>query len=57
MPYSGGSSENWTPGRRCVYADKDTPLEYKQKDGKKVDVSRYLKIHEAIERTLMQPPE
>ena len=57
VPLCGGSSTDWSPGHRCVYQDKDIPTSYKQKDGKRVDVKRYLTIHEAIERTLMQPPQ
>ena len=57
VPYCGGSSQCWHAGERCVFIDKDIPLEYKQKDGKTVDVKRYIVIHEAVERTLMQPKE
>lgn len=57
IPYCGGSSTHWHVGDRCVYIDKDVPLEYTQKNGKKVDVRRYIVIHETIEHALMIPKE
>lgn len=49
IPYCGGYSKDG----RTIYLDRNIPTSYKQKDGRTVDVTRYLKIHECIEKCLM----
>jgi len=29
IPYCGGSSQDWSPGHRVVFIDKDIPTSYK----------------------------
>jgi len=48
IPYLAGYSKNG----RCIYIDKRLPKNLKLKDGRSVDIDKYLAIHEAEEKKL-----
>lgn len=49
IPYVAGYSKNG----RTLYVDRTLPRSFTQSDGKKVDVMRYLLLHEAVEKALL----
>lgn len=50
IPYLGGSSKD----RKHVYRDRQTPSGYtSQKTGKWVDTDKYIRLHEIIEKILL----
>ncbi len=50
IPYVAGYNVKGT----VVYIDKDLPKGYKQKNGKNVQVEKYLVLHECVEKALLQ---
>lgn len=49
IPLGGGSSVDGSP----IYGDKSIPMEYVQKNGKKVAVWHYLMVHEFVEKAII----
>lgn len=52
VPYCAGYSKEWDDAK-TVYIDRDVP-KFFTLNGKKCDVTRYLVLHECIEKTLME---
>lgn len=50
VPYLAGYSEDG----KTIYIDMDLPRTFQDRRGRKVDVFRYLFLHETIEKTLLQ---
>lgn len=50
IPYLAGTNWNDT----TIYRDRLTPAGYKSKSGKWVDTDKYFKLHERIEKALLQ---
>lgn len=50
IPYTAGYSVDG----KTIYIDKILPRKYRQSDGKSVDVYRYVMIHEAIEKAMLE---
>lgn len=50
VPYVAGYSKDG----KTIYIDKDMPKGFKSKSGKFIETDKYLILHEAIEKTLME---